>query len=77
MHPRHRQPVAILRKRLLVSQVAGIVRQREHIHFMPRRHGPQLMKGANLITLVRRIRDAVAKVKNSHNFPKFGRRGRI
>jgi hypothetical protein len=35
---------------------------------MLRRNSPQLVKSANLIALVWRIRDAVAKVKYSHKF---------
>lgn len=34
---------------------------------MPRRDGPHLVEGANLVPFVRRIRDAVAKVEDSHD----------
>ena len=63
--------MAMRRECGLVSQVPRVVCEREDIHLMARRDGAYLMESADFIALVRRIRDAVAKVKNSQNFPKI------
>jgi hypothetical protein len=53
-----------------VGEISGVVREREHIHFVPRSYGLQLVEGADFITFVRGIGDAVAKVENSHGLVK-------
>jgi hypothetical protein len=54
-----------------VSEVSGIIRQSEDIHLMMCRHGAYLMESTDLIALVRRIWDTVAKVKNFHGLSKL------
>jgi hypothetical protein len=63
--------MTVLRQRRTVAQISCVVGQSEHIHLVPRRDSLYLMESTNFIALVRWIRDAVAKVKNSHNFPKY------
>jgi hypothetical protein len=63
--------MAMGRQRIAIVQISCIIRQREDVHLMSRRHGPQLVKSTDFIAFVRGIRDAVAKVKNSHKFPKI------
>ena len=46
-------------------------RRHVFIYLVTRRDSLYLMESTNFIALVRRIRDAVAKVKNSQNFPKI------
>jgi len=50
-----------------MSRIAVFIRQGEQIHFMMRSERAQLMKGANLVALIGGIRDAMAKVKDSHD----------
>src|ERR1051326_7537071 len=67
IEPRHRNSRAIFAQCAYVRGIDVFIRQSKQIHFMPRSHRTQLMKGANLVALVRWIRDAMTKVKNSHD----------
>src|ERR1017187_7237338 len=56
----------VLQQSRPMSKVLGLIRKSEQIHLMSRRDSPQLMEGANLLTLIRGVRNAMANVKNPH-----------
>lgn len=49
-----------------MSHIFGLIGQRKEVHIMPSSQGPQLMKYADLIALIGRIRNTVADVKDPH-----------
>ena len=61
-------PRTVFPKRLRITYILCIVHQGEYIDFVFRTQSTHLMEGANLVAFVWRIRNAVAKIKNSHVF---------
>ena len=77
MHAGNGQTPTIGAQGLLMDEIGGIVGQREHIHLVALRHGPQLVKRTNLVAFVGWERNAVAEVEDFHGCRRIGRRGRI
>ena len=62
----NRDPAAVLFEGRLVRHVSRIVGERKQVHVVIGRKRPQLMEGANLVTLIGWKRYAVAEVQDSH-----------